>query len=187
MVAQNIETRSVLSKDGVKLEYDVVGQGEPIVFLHGLFTGRAGFSKQHELANRWRLVLPSTRAHDGTEGRIPPDYSFRTELNDLLAVLDTEHLDYFNVVGHSSGGTLAFALARSPIPSGYKKWFSSNQRCSKFSTSPNGAKSQIPFWALLRRDAEVAIELGSMPHFSGLVVKDGEVLMITRGHRASMR
>ena len=113
MVALNIETKSILSKDGVKLEYAVVGEGEPIVFLHGLFTGRAGFSKQHELGNRWRLVLPSTRAHDSTEGRLPPDYSFRTELNDLLAVLDTEHLDCFNVVGHSSGGTLAFALARS--------------------------------------------------------------------------
>lgn len=113
MVAPIIETRSVLSKDGVKLEYSVVGTGEPIVFLHGLFTGRAAFSKQHELADRWRLVLPSTRAHDGSEGRLPSNYSFQTELNDLLTVLDTEQLDGFHVVGHSSGGTLAFALARS--------------------------------------------------------------------------
>jgi pimeloyl-ACP methyl ester carboxylesterase len=113
MVAQNIETRSVLSKDGVKLEYSVVGSGEPVLFLHGLFTGRAAFSKQHELAEQWRLVLPSTRAHDGTEGRLPPDYSFHTELNDLLTVLHAEQLERFHVVGHSSGGTLAFALARS--------------------------------------------------------------------------
>ena len=95
------------------LEYDVSGDGPPIVMLHGLWAGRAAWSRQQLLADRFRLVLPSTRAHDGTDGRLPVDYAIgTTELDDLLRVLDAERLDRFHLVGHSSGGTLAWALLR---------------------------------------------------------------------------
>lgn len=108
-----LQKRSVSSADGVKLEYDVIGSGEPLVMLHGIFAGRAIFSRQHELADRWRLIVPSMRAHDGTDGRMPPAYGIATiELDDLLAVLDTEGLKRFHLLGHSSGGALAFEFAR---------------------------------------------------------------------------
>ena len=93
--------------------WETVGTGEPVVMLHGLWAGRAAWSRQRPLAERFRLVMPSTRAHDGTDGRLPADYGIgTTELDDLVRVLDAEGLERFHLVGHSSGGTLAWALLR---------------------------------------------------------------------------
>lgn len=108
-----IQVKSVASFDGIKLDYATIGSGDPLVFLHGVFTGRSSLSRQHELADRWRLVLPSARSHDGADGRLPAGYGIATtELDDLLAVLSAERLQRFHLVGHSSGGALAFAFAR---------------------------------------------------------------------------
>lgn len=105
--------RTTPAADGVILEWETLGDGPPVVMLHGLWAGRAAWSKQHALAERFRLVMPSTRAHDGTDGRLPDDYGIgTTELDDLMRVLDAEGLARFDLVGHSSGGTLAWALLR---------------------------------------------------------------------------
>lgn len=105
--------RSVTAGDGVSIDYEVAGNGEPVVMLHGFWAGRAAWSRQRVLADRWRLVMPSMRGHDGSDGRLPPGYAIgTTELDDLLRVLDAERLGRFHVVAHSSGGTLAHALVR---------------------------------------------------------------------------
>jgi pimeloyl-ACP methyl ester carboxylesterase len=107
------EVCSVTARDGVRLEYEVLGSGPPLVLLHGLFAGRAAFSRQQELADTWTLMLPSMRAHDRTDGRLPADYGIATtELDDLCRMLDAAGLERFHLVGHSSGGTLAYAFAR---------------------------------------------------------------------------
>lgn len=105
--------RSVMAADGVMLDYEATGDGPPVVMLHGLWAGRAAWSRQQPLAERFRLVMPSMRAHDGSDGRLPSGYDIgTTELDDLLRVLDAEGLPRFHLVAHSSGGTLAWALLR---------------------------------------------------------------------------
>ena len=34
----------ITASDGVQLEYEVLGEGEPLVILHGVFAGRGAFS-----------------------------------------------------------------------------------------------------------------------------------------------
>jgi pimeloyl-ACP methyl ester carboxylesterase len=76
--------------------------------------GRGAFTRQHDaLGARYRLIGPSARGNDGTDPTLPPDYGFSTsELRDVLAVMDAEGVDKAHVVGHSSGGALAFELTR---------------------------------------------------------------------------
>ena len=80
---------SATAPDGAHLEYEVVGDGEPLVILHGIFAGRRTFSRQRELADRYKLILPSLRGHDGSGKELPPDYGIDTsDLRDLCAVLN---------------------------------------------------------------------------------------------------
>ncbi len=108
------DVRSVTAVDGVGLDYEVLGEGPPVALLHGAFVGRRAFSRQTRvLAERHRLILPSSRGHDGTDVTLPPDYGFATsEISDLAAVLDAVGADRVHLVGHSSGGAAAFAFAR---------------------------------------------------------------------------
>ena len=107
------EVRSTVTDDGVEIEYEVLGSGAPLVLLHGGFAGRFTFSRQRSLAERYRLIIPSSRGHDGTDGTLPASFGFDTsEVDDLHAVLQAEGVSRTHVVGHSTGGATAFALAR---------------------------------------------------------------------------
>lgn len=106
--------RYARAADGAQLQYETLGAGEPVVFLHGSLTGRDAFSRQRQaLAARFRLFLRDLRGHNGSEVRVPPDYALdTTEVADLEAVLDAEGIDRAHIVAHSTGGAIAFAFAR---------------------------------------------------------------------------
>jgi len=108
------DVRTVKADDGVELHYEVLGEGPPVVLLHGGLVGRSAFTRMRgALAEIYTMILPSSRGHDGTELALPPDYGFETsEVRDLTAVLDAEGLDRVHLIGHSSGGSTAFAFAR---------------------------------------------------------------------------
>lgn len=100
--------------DGARLQHEVVGEGEPLVLLHGSYSGRDAFKRQVPLlADHFRLILRDLRGHNGAEPRIPADYAIETtEIDDLLSVLDAVGIDSAHLVGHSSGAAIAFAFAR---------------------------------------------------------------------------
>jgi pimeloyl-ACP methyl ester carboxylesterase len=108
------DVRAVKADDEVELHYEVLGEGPPVVLLHGGLVGRSAFKRMREaLAERYTMILPSSRGHDGTELTLPPDYGFETsEVRDLTAVMDAEGLERVHLIGHSSGGSTAFAFAR---------------------------------------------------------------------------
>jgi len=107
------EVRAARLSDGASLEYEVLGDGPPLVMLHGFISGRFTFSRQRrEFAARHRLIMVSARGHDGSDGRLPANYGAGTsDIEDLRAVLDAEGLERFSLVAHSSGGATGFVFA----------------------------------------------------------------------------
>ncbi len=107
------DLRSIRTKDGNKVEYEVLGEGPPIVMLHGFLANRFTFSRQREtLAQHHRLFLVSLRGNAGSSGPLPTNYGVGTsDVDDLRSVLDAEQLDCVSLFGHSSGGATAFVLA----------------------------------------------------------------------------
>jgi pimeloyl-ACP methyl ester carboxylesterase len=106
------ETRFAKAADGAVLQYEVAGDGEPIVFLHGGFASRAAFVRQRDaLGDEFRVILRDLRGHGGSTCAIPADYGIdTTEVSDLLTVLDAEGIERAHLVGHSTGGAIAFCL-----------------------------------------------------------------------------
>jgi pimeloyl-ACP methyl ester carboxylesterase len=93
----------------VSLEISLVGEGQPLLFLHGgdYFAQNQEFLDR--LARRWRVLIPR---HPGFGGSERPD-GFRT-VHDLaylyLDLLEQQHLNDVVLVGASFGGWVALEL-----------------------------------------------------------------------------
>ena len=113
--------RRVTAPDGQVLAYEVGGpaepdpaDGPPVVFLHGTLANRFAFRKVRPwFDQRRRVVLTVLRGHGEDEQRaLPADYGLAsTEVDDLLAILDAEGIDQVDLFAHSTGGSIAVALA----------------------------------------------------------------------------
>lgn len=82
--------------DGAQIAYDDVGQGQPLVLLHGLMAHRGFFRFQQPLADRFRLVSIDLRGHGGSwrAGELP---TVEQLAGDVAALV--EHLDLKGAIG----------------------------------------------------------------------------------------
>jgi pimeloyl-ACP methyl ester carboxylesterase len=101
--------------DGVGIEYEVTGEGQPVVLLHGFpDSGRLWRHQVPALAAAgYRVIVPDLRGY-GKSGK--PEavdaYSIPVLAGDVLAVLaDAGVTGKAHVVGHDWGAALAWALA----------------------------------------------------------------------------
>lgn len=100
--------------DGVGIEYQVTGQGRPVVLLHGFpDSGRLWRHQAAALAGAgFQVIVPDLRGY-GRSGK--PDaveaYSLPLLAGDVLAVLAEQQISRAHVVGHDWGAALAWLLA----------------------------------------------------------------------------
>jgi pimeloyl-ACP methyl ester carboxylesterase len=100
--------------DGVKLYYEEVGQGTPIVFVHEFADDVKGWAAQVKFfARRYRTIAYNARGYPPSDVPADPErYSQAQAAEDIKAILDHLKLDKAHVVGLSMGGyaTLHFGL-----------------------------------------------------------------------------
>jgi pimeloyl-ACP methyl ester carboxylesterase len=88
------------------LDVERLGDGPPVLFIHGSVVGpEHTWRKQHELADRWSLILPSRPGFGSSPPLERGDFEVEAPLfAELLG--DGAHL-----VGHSYGGVIAMLAA----------------------------------------------------------------------------
>jgi pimeloyl-ACP methyl ester carboxylesterase len=100
--------------DGVGIEYDVFGEGRPVLLLHGFpDTGRLWRHQVPALAGAgFQVIVPDLRGY-GRSGK--PEavdaYSIPVLAGDVMAILAELDIGKAHVVGHDWGAALAWALA----------------------------------------------------------------------------
>jgi pimeloyl-ACP methyl ester carboxylesterase len=104
------------TRDGVRIHYQVEGQGEPLMLYHGL-TGSGerwrdtGYTTG--LGGEYQLILIDARGHGlSDKPRNPSAYSRFEQATDVVAVLDDLGIITTRFWGHSMGGDVALALGR---------------------------------------------------------------------------
>src|SRR5689334_3206373 len=99
------------STGGLRLAYDVVGNGSPVVlFIHGAFEDRTYFAAQvAHLAARRRVVTLDLRGHGASD--VPQAVSLADFAADVLAVVDAAGVEQAVLCGHSMGGPVALLVA----------------------------------------------------------------------------
>ncbi|MGI9539659.1 MAG: alpha/beta fold hydrolase [Miltoncostaeaceae bacterium] len=100
-----------VAADGATLAGEEIGDGPPVLLLHGLTATRRYVVHGALTIPRagYRLISYDARGH-GESGR-GADYSYAALLDDALAVLDDRDVERAAVVGQSMGAATAAALA----------------------------------------------------------------------------
>lgn len=102
-------TGSITSKDGTTIGYRQLGHGPGVVMLHGAMEwSQSHMQLASALADAFTVYLPDRRGR-GLSGPYGDDYSMRTEVDDLDALL--AKTDTHDVFGVSAGGLIALQAA----------------------------------------------------------------------------
>ena len=101
--------------DGVDLAWDSVGQGPPLLLVHGSALSKAiwrGFGYTKAFRENYRVVTMDLRGH-GRSAKPTQAASYTMEMltADVLAVLDAAGVGAAHYGGYSVGARIAFALA----------------------------------------------------------------------------
>ena len=102
--------------NGVKIHYQVEGDGPPLVLQHG-FTGSLhswyDSSYVETLKKDHTLVLADTRGHGKSDKPYSPEeYAMDLKVADVTAIMDDLGLDRAVYMGYSLGGRAGFGVAK---------------------------------------------------------------------------
>ncbi len=101
--------------DKVRLYYEEVGWGTPILFVHEFASDYRGWEPQmREFGKRYRCIAYSARGY--TPSDVPDDpaaYSYAHVMRDAVAMLDHLKIDSAHLIGLSMGGYTSLQVALS--------------------------------------------------------------------------
>jgi pimeloyl-ACP methyl ester carboxylesterase len=100
--------------DGVGIEYEVTGEGRPVVLLHGFpDSGRLWRHQAPALADAgFQVIVPDLRGYGRSDKPEAVDaYSIPVLAGDVIAILADLQIGRAHIVGHDWGAALAWALA----------------------------------------------------------------------------
>lgn len=103
-----------INVNGADLVYKENGQGEPVVFVHGIFNDFRSWRNQIEaFALNYRAIALSCRFHYPNQP-IPPntEYQLDAVADDLRCFLQKLNITPAHLVGNSSGAFICLILAR---------------------------------------------------------------------------
>jgi pimeloyl-ACP methyl ester carboxylesterase len=97
--------------NGVEVEYEVIGSGEPVLLISPVLAdGFLPLVSEPALADRYQLIRYHKRGWCGST-HTPPPVSIADHAADAAALLDDLGVPRAHVAGHSSGAAVALQLA----------------------------------------------------------------------------
>jgi len=101
-----------IEQAGARIWYSSYGVGAPVILLHGGLghSGNWGYQVPAIVAGGYRAVVIDSRGH-GRSTRDERPYSYELMASDVLAVMNTLHLERATLVGWSDGACIALVLA----------------------------------------------------------------------------
>jgi len=101
--------------NGVRIHYEIVGSGPPLILQHGFTQSakdgyRAGYVEA--LKPHYQLILVDARGHgESDEPHDAAAYTLSSRVNDIVAVMDSIGILRADYWGYSMGGWIGFGMA----------------------------------------------------------------------------
>lgn len=97
--------------NGVRMHYEVYGEGTPIIFIHPPVTPGACFSNQTAyLQQQFQVITFDLRGHGDSEASSEP-FSYFQAASDIEGLLNHLHIDKAVICGYSTGNQIALEFA----------------------------------------------------------------------------
>ncbi|WP_428375692.1 alpha/beta fold hydrolase [Lichenicoccus sp.] len=97
--------------DGIRIHYAVVGQGPPVILLHGGLANADYWGRQvRALAPRHRVIVMDSRGH-GRSTRDGRPFGYDLMANDVVGLMDALGIRRADIVGWSDGAIIGLDLA----------------------------------------------------------------------------
>lgn len=104
------ETPNPAMSPGVDLAFDSVGEGAPLLILHGLFGSSTNWrSVARRLSAEQRVISADLRNHGASPWADAMDYE--SMAGDVARLIERQGLRRPSLIGHSMGGKVAMVLA----------------------------------------------------------------------------
>jgi non-heme chloroperoxidase len=110
-------TQFATAPDGVKIAYEIAGEGKPVVLVHGFASDRV----QNWRAPGWyqtlngggyKVIAMDNRGHgESDKPHDPKAYGHETMANDVITIMKAAGLSKTLLMGYSMGGYISMALA----------------------------------------------------------------------------
>jgi pimeloyl-ACP methyl ester carboxylesterase len=106
-----LQNMPLLHLQDIHVYYETHGQGEPVLFIHGLGSSARDWERQIDaFASRYRVILYDLRGHGRSDHPSGP-YSMAQLADDAALLLDALAAAPAHVIGLSLGGMIAYQLA----------------------------------------------------------------------------
>ena len=103
-----------VDNDGLKIYYEVEGEGAPLMLHHGLTSTHNSFKRNgytEKLRKSYRLILIDARGHGKSDKpHEAKEYKLRNFVSDTVAVLDELGLEKSHFLGYSMGGSVGLGI-----------------------------------------------------------------------------
>lgn len=94
----------------MELAYQDIGDGTPVVILHGLFGAAKNWNSiAKQMARKYRIITVDLRNHGSSPWTDTMSYVDMAQ--DIVEFLDQRGIDRCAIVGHSMGGKVAMTMA----------------------------------------------------------------------------
>jgi pimeloyl-ACP methyl ester carboxylesterase len=97
--------------NGIKLYYEIYGEGLPLLLLHGNGGSIAGRAAEiAAFSKKYKVIAVDSRCH-GKSGCMPGDLNYEMMAADINALLTQLNIDSCLIWGHSDGGIIGLIMA----------------------------------------------------------------------------
>lgn len=98
------------NSDGLDLYYEDIGEGPPLLLLHGLTSSHAMFYREiNFFKKKFRVIAPDARGH-GKSAK-PPNYTLDDHIQDAAALIRHLNFQSLSIIGVSMGSYIAQGIA----------------------------------------------------------------------------
>ena len=102
------------NNDGIKIYYEVEGEGPPVILIHGFAASLEGNWKQTKWVNilkdNYKVILLDCRGHGKSDKPLDPAQYGTQMTDDIVKLLDHLSIEKANFFGYSMGSSLTLDL-----------------------------------------------------------------------------